>query len=33
VIPFALAPVSYLGALVIMHLLLPRLEPMKLDPA
>jgi ACS family hexuronate transporter-like MFS transporter len=33
VIPFALAPLSYLGALVIMHLLLPRLEPMKLDAA
>jgi ACS family hexuronate transporter-like MFS transporter len=33
VIPFALAPLSYLSALAIMHLLLPRLEPMKLDLA
>ena len=31
VIPFALAPIVYLAALAIMHLLSPRLEPMKLD--
>ena len=31
-IPFAMAAVAYLLALVIIHLLLPRLEQMKLDP-
>ena len=33
VIPFALASLAYLVGLGIMHLLLPRLEPMKLDAA
>jgi MFS transporter, ACS family, hexuronate transporter len=33
VIPFGLAPLSYLAGLAIMHLLLPKLEPMKLDVA
>jgi hypothetical protein len=31
IIPFALAPIVYLVALAIMHLLSPRLEPMKLE--
>jgi len=32
-VPFALAASAYVVALAVMHLLLPRLEPMPLDPA
>jgi MFS transporter, ACS family, hexuronate transporter len=32
-VPFAIAALSYLVALLIIHLLLPRLEPMRLDAA